>query len=96
MEQMSRDEWEWLQKHARIENGVYVCKQTGATIATALVPRSLWFRGFMGGPGEVESILHVCCPSCQPGKVPPERGTSIYEDDIVTVDVNPVFPAATS
>ena len=61
-----------------------VCKVSGEKLAPVVIGRSIWFKPFCGGDGEVRRVAHLYCP-CEPKREPPSRGMPIYEEDLVEV-----------
>lgn len=79
-----KSEVEWLKQHAlRDEDGAWWCRKTGAPIQTAEVGRSIHLSIFPGaGSGEVRSVVHLACGTCDAGKVPPKYGTPINDNEL--------------
>lgn len=44
--------------------------------------RSIWFRPFEGGGGEVREVGVLFCPRCEVRPAVPGYGTPIYEDEV--------------
>lgn len=80
-----RSEVAWLKEHARRdEEGAWWCKETGQPIAIANVGRSIHFSFMPGaGSGEVRTVTHLACSSCDKDKMPPRHGTPINDDQLV-------------
>lgn len=87
--QMPKEQVVWLQEHAELRGDRWTCKKTGEDILSAEVGRSIWYKPFAGGTGEVRSILHVACLACNPNATPPSPGSPIYSDELVVTDIEP-------
>ena len=61
-----------------------VCKVSGEKLQQIVTGRSIWFKPFVGGGGEVRRVAHLYC-GCEPKRAPPSNGTPIYEDELVDV-----------
>ena len=59
-----------------------VCRETGAPINVLTTGRSIWFKPFAGGGGEVRYIDHLYCSGCESAPNI-SYGTPIYEDELV-------------
>jgi len=75
----------WVDRHAEFRDGVWVCKETGATIQCKSIGRSIWtYPEACAGSGEVRPIAHVWCPEC--GTEPDVAyGTPVNESDLVKI-----------
>ena len=62
----------------------------GSALQIIATGRSIWFRPFTGGEGEVRQVGEIFCPACDGDRRPPTYGTPIYEDEIV--DIGSVEP----
>jgi len=79
---VAKSGYEWAEQHAERKDGKIVCKKTGEVLQALTTGRSIWFRPFRGGTGEVRSVVHPWCPGC--GSEPNIRyGEPIYEDELV-------------
>lgn len=61
-----------------------VCKVSGEPLRETVTGRSIWFKPFSGGGGEVRYVGHLYC-GCEPKREPPSYGTPIYDEDLVEV-----------
>jgi hypothetical protein len=79
-----KSEVDWLREHGSQDNdGAWWCKKTGKPIVTADVGRSIHHPGFaMAGSGEVRSVTHIACSSCDSTKKPPQYGAPIKENEL--------------
>ena len=59
-----------------------VCKENGKPLQQVVTGRSIWFKPFAGGGGEVRRVAHLYC-ECETKPEPPQYGTPIYEEDLV-------------
>ncbi len=61
-----------------------VCKVSGEQLQQKVTGRSIWFKPFSGGGGEVRQVAHLYC-GCEPEREPPSPGTPIYDDELVEI-----------
>lgn len=84
-----RSEVDWLEEHARWDEkgGVWLCRQTGRPVDSAVTGRSIHTGIFPGaGAGEVRSVVHMNCNECRPDARPPAYGEPVEEADLVHLD----------
>jgi hypothetical protein len=78
MSSFTKSSVEWAERHAECgSDHIWRCRETKEQLMVAWVGRSIWWRPFAGGPGEVRRVGHVFCPVCMPEAKFPEPGTPI-------------------